>query len=308
MVQKDSLKRVLVICGPTASGKTSLAVECAKKLNGEVVSADSMYIYKNCNIGTAKPTIEEMDGIKHHMIDVISPFEEFSVGDYKDRALPIIEDVLSRGKLPIICGGTGFYINSLLFNYSYGNAPANLEIRKKYEIMLSEKGKEAIYEELRLKDPETAEVLHVNDVKRVVRALEIFETTGKRKSELNDGAEMLYDYVSFQIDYPREVLYERINYRVDDMMAGGLIEEVNSLVQMGVNDSCQAMQGIGYKEVYQGLQQGWGESEIAELIKFNTRHYAKRQITFFKRDPKLVLLKPDNATILSNKVMEIFNK
>lgn len=308
MVQKDSLKRVLVICGPTASGKTSLAVECAKKLNGEVVSADSMYIYKNCNIGTAKPTIEEMDGIKHHMIDVISPFEEFSVGDYKDRALPIIEDVLSRGKLPIICGGTGFYINSLLFNYSYGNAPANLEIRKKYEIMLSEKGKEAIYEELRLKDPETAGVLHVNDVKRVVRALEIFETTGKRKSELNDGAEMLYDYVSFQIDYPREVLYERINYRVDDMMAGGLIEEVNSLVQMGVNDSFQAMQGIGYKEVYQGLQQGWGESEIAELIKFNTRHYAKRQITFFKRDPKLVYLNPDNATILSNKVMEIFNK
>lgn len=308
MVQKDSLKRVLVICGPTASGKTSLAVECAKKLNGEVVSADSMYIYKNCNIGTAKPTIEEMDGIKHHMIDVISPFEEFSVGDYKDRALPIIEDVLSRGKLPIICGGTGFYINSLLFNYSYGNAPANLEIRKKYEIMLSEKGKEAIYEELRVKDLETAGVLHVNDVKRVVRALEIFETTGKRKSELNDGAEMLYDYVSFQIDYPREVLYERINYRVDDMMAGGLIEEVNSLVQMGVNDSCQAMQGIGYKEVYQGLQQGWGESEIAELIKFNTRHYAKRQITFFKRDPKLVYLNPDNATILSNKVMEIFNK
>ena len=303
MVQADSLAKVLVICGPTASGKTALAVECAKLLGSEVISADSMCVYKRCNVGTAKPTEEEMGGVVHHMIDVVEPTETYSVGDYRETALPILEGLIGRGKIPVICGGTGFYIDSLLYDLSYGNTAANKEIREKYERILAECGRERLHAILAERDAETAAVLHVNDAKRVIRALEILDVSGRKKSEMADERTPKYDHRSFSVDFSREELYERINERVDKMMKNGLVDEVKSLLNSGVSPSFQCMNGIGYKEVCQGIDEGFSENEIAELIKFNTRHYAKRQITFFKRDERMEYLKKDSAENLAREII-----
>lgn len=276
------MKKLVVICGATATGKTALAVECAKRLGGEVISADSVLVYRRLDIGSAKPTAEEMRGVKHHMIDVVDPTEEFSVSDYERGALPIIESLLKADKTPIICGGTGFYIKSLLFKSGFGKAAKNEEIRKKYEQIAAEKGNEYLHSILEEIDKESADKLHYNDVKRVIRAIEIFEVTGKKKSEQRDEEIPRFDYISYQFDYPREELYARINLRVDKMINCGLIDEVKSLMSDGITDKNQCMQGIGYKEVYIGLIGGASSGEIAEEIKKNTRNYAKRQITFFK--------------------------
>ncbi|MBQ8375143.1 MAG: tRNA (adenosine(37)-N6)-dimethylallyltransferase MiaA [Clostridia bacterium] len=288
--------KVLVICGATASGKTALAVDCAKKLNTEIVSADSMLIYRGLNIGTAKPTFEEMQGVKHHLIDIVSPEDNFSVSDYEALALPIVERLLSEGKTPIICGGTGFYINSLLYKSQFGNAGADEKVRKELEEYAQIHGKNALHQLLREKDPESAEKLHENDVKRVVRALEIFFVTGKKKSEQNDSPVPRFDFLCVSVDHERETLYERINLRVDKMLQEGLIEEVAALIAQGVTDNMQCMQGIGYKEVLEGLKNGDRIEEIAETIKKNTRNYAKRQLTFFKRMQNHIMLPPSNAT------------
>ena len=288
--------KVLVICGATASGKTALAVDCAKKLNTEIVSADSMLIYRGLNIGTAKPTFEEMQGVKHHLIDIVSPEDNFSVSDYEALALPIVERLLSEGKTPIICGGTGFYINSLLYKSQFGNAGADEKVRKELEEYAQIHGKNALHQLLREKDPESAEKLHENDVKRVVRALEIFFVTGKKKSEQNDLPVPRFDFLCVSVDHERETLYERINLRVDKMLQEGLIEEVAALIAQGVTDNMQCMQGIGYKEVLEGLKNGDRIEEIAETIKKNTRNYAKRQLTFFKRMQNHIMLPPSNAT------------
>ncbi|MGN1104016.1 MAG: tRNA (adenosine(37)-N6)-dimethylallyltransferase MiaA [Candidatus Coproplasma sp.] len=299
------MAKLLIICGATASGKTSLAIDCAKKLNTEVISADSQLVYKGLNIGTAKPTIAEMDGIRHHLINVVSPKENFSVSDYEERALPIIDNLLSQGKTPIVCGGTGFYINSLLYDFSYGNAQADEKIRQKYEQIAQEKGKEYLFGLLKKVDPKTADVLHVNDVKRVIRALEIYELTGKRKSDQKDEKKARYDYVAVAIDYPREELYKRIDCRVDIMFNSGLIEEVKKLLASGVDENCQCLQAIGYKEVVEGLKNGKSESTMRDIIKRNTRRYAKRQITFFKKLDGIIWIKRKDAT--AEKVMELIN-
>ncbi len=288
--------KVLVVCGPTASGKTSLAVSLAKAVNGEVISADSMLVYRDLHIGTAKPSKEERDGIPHHMIDVVSPTESFSVSDYEKQALPIVERLLAEGKTPVICGGTGFYIQALLYKSQFGNVGANAEIRKKYEALAEEKGKEYVHSLLLERDRESGEKLHFNDLKRVIRALEIYETTGKAKSLQRDESIPRFDFSAFSIAYPREVLYERIGLRVEQMFADGLLQEVQSLLQAGVTPEMQCMQGIGYKEVVEGLQKGWTEEEIKELIKKNTRNYAKRQETFFKRTQNHTYLPPERAT------------
>jgi len=299
------LKKVLVICGATASGKTSLAVDCALSLNTEIISADSQLVYKGLNIGTAKPTEEEMKGVKHHMIDVVEPNEKFSVSDYESMASPILKRLLSDGRTPIICGGTGFYINSLLFDLSYGNAPANPELREKYGELLENQGKEALFEVLKKVDPETALKLHPNDTKRVIRALEIAES-GKLKSELSDdGLTPKYDFVAVAINFPREELYARIEQRVDKMFDDGLIDEVKNLLNSGVDENCQSMQAIGYKEVVQSLKNGDLESTMRGIIKQNTRHYAKRQLTFFKKLPNLVWI--DRSENLKERVLEILN-
>lgn len=297
--------KILVICGATASGKTGLAVACAKKLNTEIVSADSQLVYKGLNIGTAKPTDEEKQGITHHLIDVADPKANFSVFDYAEQAIPIVNRLLSEGKTPVICGGTGFYINSVLFDFAYGHSGANEEIREKYNNLLAEKGKEYIYSLLQNVDPHTAEKLHMNDTKRVIRALEIYESSGKRKSDQHDDLIPKYDYLAVAIDYPREELYRRIDVRVDEMFERGLVDEIVNLLAVGVDENCQSMQAIGYKEVLKCLKNGDNHSTMRDIIKLNTRHYAKRQITFFKKLPNIVWLAPEDAT--PEKITELLN-
>ena len=290
------MAKILVICGATASGKTALAVECAKQLNTEIISADSMLIYKGLDIGTAKPTSEEKNGVAHHLIDVVAPNESFSVSDYEKTALPIVEDLLAKGKTPVVCGGTGFYINSVLYKSGFGGAGADETVRKKYENILQEKGKEYVHALLQEKDPESAQILHPNDTKRVIRAIEIFEITGKKKSEQKDELIPRFDFQAFSIAYPRERLYERINRRVEIMFEKGLKEEVKSLLEKGISEENQCMQGIGYKEIVEGIRTGLTDEEIKELIKKNTRNYAKRQLTFFKRLQNHEVLLPEQAT------------
>lgn len=291
------MAKVLVICGATASGKTALSIACAKAFNGEIISADSLLVYQGLNIGTAKPDLEEREGVPHHMIDVVSPKENFSVSDYEEKALPIVESLLSQGKMPIICGGTGFYINSLLYKSQFGNVGADEEIRRRYENIAKEQGKERVYGILKEKDPESAQKLHCNDLKRVIRALEIYDVTGKPKSAQQDLPIPRFDFVSVSIEYPRETLYERINRRVEIMFTSGLVEEVQGLLQGGVTEEMQCMQGIGYKEVAEGLRVGATQEEMKELVKKNTRNYAKRQQTFFKRMQNHVFLPPEQATV-----------
>ncbi len=304
MVQKNNIdKKILIICGPTASSKTALSIECAKLLDTEVISADSLYIYRGLDIGTAKPSLEEMSGIKHNLIDVIDPKSAFTVSDYKNLAKPIIDNLIEKGKIPIICGGTGFYINSILYNLSYGNGTGNLEVREKYKKLAFEKGNEYIYEILRDKDPLSAEKLHFNDVKRVIRALEILEN-GVKKSDIIDDLTPNYSYSAYSINFDRQELYKRIDLRVDLMIKSGFIGEVKALMQDGITLENQCMQGIGYKEIYSYLR---GEMDLVtaiNLIKINTRHYAKRQITFFKKLPNLNYIEPDIPSALAKRIVE----
>ena len=254
------MDKVLIICGPTASGKTALAIECAKLLNTEIISADSLYIYKDLNIGTAKPTIEEREGIIHHLIDVCSPTDTFTVSQFKGLAEPIIKSLHQKGKTPIICGGTGFYINSLIYDLSYGKGEGNLEVREKYKKLAEDFGNDYVYNELLKVDEESAKKLHQNDVKRVIRALEIYES-GVKKSEIKDDLTPKYDYKAYTINFPRETLYERINKRVDIMFDLGIIDEVKALMDKGITLENQCLQGIGYKETYAYLM---GESTLEE--------------------------------------------
>jgi len=302
MVQTNCIKnKIIIICGPTASSKTALSVELAKLLDTEIISADSMNVYRGLDVGTAKPNEEEKQGIRHHLIDVVTPEKTFSVGDYRELALPIVERLQAKGKIPIICGGTGFYINSILYDFSYGNTTANLDAREKYMKMAKEHGNSAVYEVLKAVDSKTAEKLHENDLKRVVRALEIYES-GALKSEIVDDLTPKYNYDAFCIDFDRETLYNRINLRVDLMVKNGLIDEVRRLIDCGITREHQCMQGIGYKEIASYLLNEIDLQTAIEQVKQNTRRYAKRQITFFKKLPNLTYLKPDNPCELAQKI------
>ena len=297
------MDKIIIICGPTASSKTASAVRLAKKLNTEVVSADSLYVYKQLNVGTAKPTIDEMQGVVHHLIDVCEPNGTFSVGDYRELAKPIIDDIINRRKIPIVCGGTGFYINSILYNYSYGDGKADLELRKSYFDLASEHGNEYVFNILKEKDYETSLKLHPNDLKRVIRALEIC-ANGRKKSDIKDDNLPNYDYKAFTIDFERKELYDRIDKRVDIMINNGLLGEVKGLLGQGLSEHSQSMQGIGYKEIIEYLNGSITLQEAVEKIKLNTRHYAKRQITFFKKLPNLVYLKPDTIEDIADRIIE----
>ena len=280
----------IIVAGPTASGKTKVSVELAKMLNGEIVNADSMQVYKNLNIGTAKATNEEKQNIVHHMLDVVDMFEDFTVSDYKEMALPIIKDIINRGKTPIIVGGTGFYINSLLYNMDYGNSSKDDTVRQKYEDLAKQYGNEYVHNILKSVDPESANILHANDLKRVIRALEIYDTTGTKKSTMQNTMQSFNTGLNpliIGLTMDREKLYSRINQRVDIMVNDGLIDEVKSLVDLGLNDTHQSMTGIGYKEVLSYINNQITLDESIDLIKQNTRHYAKRQITWFKKVPTL---------------------
>ncbi|NLC16339.1 MAG: tRNA (adenosine(37)-N6)-dimethylallyltransferase MiaA [Clostridiales bacterium] len=280
MVQKDSL---IVIGGPTAVGKSALGLELAKKYNGEIVSADSMQIYRGMDIGTAKPTLEERKAVRHHMIDILDVNDEYSAEQYKDDADIAIRDIIKRNKLPIVVGGTGFYIKALLFEHNFGYAPKNQEIRDKYKNILIQYGKEYLHNLLKQKDFESAQRIHPNDTKKVIRALEIYEISGQKKSALaQKKQEKRYDFKMFIIYCDREKLYERINKRMEEMIKNGLIDEVRALIKNGANINSQAMQGIGYKETVAYLYNQITKDQLIELIKKRTRNYAKRQITYFK--------------------------
>lgn len=300
------MRQVLVVCGATATGKTALAAKCAKILQSAVISADSQLVYRGLDIGTAKPKEHEMLGVPHYMIDVADPKEEYSVSDYRNGALPIVESYVRKNKVPVICGGTGFYINSLLYDFSYGGVAADEGLRERYQRLAEERGKEYVYSLLSECDPESAAKLHPNDLKRVVRALEIYEAGGMKKSQLNDGASPRYDFLAVAVDYPREELYARIDARTDKMFEEGLVEEVESLLKKGIDENCRCMQAIGYKEVLEGLKNGYSQSTMRDIIKKNTRHYAKRQLTFFKKMSNLRLLSPQETT--AERALELLNE
>ena len=304
--------KALVISGPTASGKTALSVECAKRLKGEIISADALLVYKGLDIGTAKPTKGEMGGIPHYMIDVVEPTESFSVSDYERLALPILEDIVARGKVPILVGGTSFYLDALLYQRTLGGAPADEGIRQKYEAIFEKEGKEALFSLLREIDPASAEVLHPNDKKRVIRALEIYELTGKRKSEQHDERTPRLPVLAVGVDYPREELYVRIDARVDEMMKAGLVEEVKGLLNSGIPENAQCMQGIGYKEVAEILKNNDLHSTMSDkfdamsdIIKKNTRNYAKRQLTYLRKR-NVVWLAPGPTEALVQEVCSLY--
>ena len=294
--------KTLVICGPTASGKTALAVACAEAFGGEVVSCDALLVYRGLNIGTAKPTREEMRGVPHHMIDIADPRSSFSVHDFEERAIPVVEDILARGKMPVLCGGTGFYMNAILFRSGFGLAAGDAAVRAKYEAIAAEKGKAYLHSLLAACDRESAEKLHPNDIRRVIRALEIFELTGRKKSAQADPKTPRYPYEAFCIDWKREILYERIAARVQEMFSEGLVDEVKGLLAAGVPEDAQCMQAIGYKEVVEILKNDGLHSTMSDIIIKNTRNYAKRQLTFFKKLPGLHFLAPDRTEVLVKEI------
>jgi len=277
-------QKVIVIGGPTASGKTALSIELAKKINGEIISADSMQIYKDMDIGTAKPTLEEMQGIKHYMLDFVSPEERFSVADYKIKAKQAIKEILDKGKVPIVIGGTGLYIESLIYEIEFLEMETDLEYRSELEKIVEEKGLEVLYEEALKIDPIAMEKISPNDKKRILRVLEIYKQTAKTKTQLDleSRKEAEYDYKLFAINMDREVLYDRINRRVDIMLENGLVEEVKNICKK-YKKFPTAMQGLGYKEVVEYLEGHATYEEMVEKIKTESRRYAKRQLTWFRK-------------------------
>jgi len=278
-------KTVLIIGGPTAVGKTSTSIEMAKRFGGEIISADSMQIYKHMNIGSAKPTKEEMGDVPHHLLDFVDPDKSYSVSDFQNDAFEKIDDILSRGKLPIVVGGTGLYLNALLYQMDFSEAVGDPEFREEMRAQAMEKGSEYIHDLLREVDPEAAERIHHNNMKRVIRALEICRLTGgpskdfKSDPELNEN----YNFILTSLTGNRRKLYARINKRVDIMLEAGLLEEVKNLKNMGITDCHQSMKGIGYKEVLAYLDDKYDYETMVSIIKQSSRRYAKRQLTWLRR-------------------------
>ena len=284
------MDRIICVVGPTASGKTKLAVHLAKAYDGEVVSCDSMQIYKHMDIGTAKPTPEGMEGVRHHLIDIIEPSEDFSVGKYVQLADACVQDILSRGRTVIIAGGTGLYVDSLISGRTFAPVPQTGK-REALEARMREAGGEAMLETLRAVDPEAAQRLHPADEKRIIRALEVYEETGKTITQHNLETQAIpprYRPVWLGLDYAdRAVLYRRIDLRVDLMLQAGLLDEIRALLALGVSPDTTAMQAIGYKEFFGALDGSCTLEEAAELCKQRSRNYAKRQLTWFRRNPEI---------------------
>ena len=289
-------------------GKTALSIELAKRINGEVISADSMQIYRYMDIGSAKPTKEEMDGIPHYMIDFVEPSQRYSVADYKVQAEKCIEEILKRGKVPIIVGGTGLYINSLIYAIEYSETKIDEEYRKSLEKRVEEEGLDKLYEEAKEIDPEAMKNISTNDRKRIIRVLEIFKQTGKTKTELEKESrkEVKYDYKVFVTNMDREKLYERINKRVDIMIEQGLIDETKKILNL-YKEFPTAMQAIGYKEIKEYLDGELTKEEAIEKVKMESRRYAKRQLTWFRKNENTTWLdmsKPveENLDIIMNNI------
>ena len=294
------MKNLVILTGPTAVGKTSLSINLAKAINGEIISADSMQIYKKMDIGTAKVMPEEMDGIKHYLIDVIDPTEDFHVVKFKQMVEAAIDEIYAKGKIPIICGGTGFYIQAILYDIDFTENEIDKNYRKSLEAFAKEKGNEALHEKLNAIDPESAKAIPAANVKRVIRAIEYFEQTGEKFSVHNATQKEKnspYNFAYFVLNDDRQLLYNRIDARVDKMIADGLVSEVKSLLASGVRKGMTAMDGIGYKELLDYLEGDGSLDDAISLIKQKSRNYAKRQLTWFRREKEVIWL---DKTVLNS--------
>ena len=304
------MEPVIVIAGPTASGKTRLSIELARLIKGSVVSADSMQIYKYMDIGTAKPGKEEISEIRHYMIDEVEPDENYSVARYRERALECIAEIIREGRRPIVAGGTGLYINSLIYNINFSETICDEDLRKALKAEAEQKGNRYLYEKLVEIDPEAAERIHENDVKRIIRAIEVYTHTQKPISEhirMSRLEPPPYRYIVFGLNWDREKLYRRINERVDNMIRDGLVEETRRLVEMGYDKKSTAMQAIGYKEILPYLKGECSLEEAVEILKRNTRRYAKRQMTWFRQIREIIWLDMDEDTDYKETAEKIIN-
>ncbi len=277
------MEKILAIAGATASGKSKAAVELAKKLNGEIISMDSMQIYKHMDIGTAKVTLQEMENIPHHMIDILEPNMPFSVSDFVKLAKDKINEITARGKLPILAGGTGLYFESLIYPFNFGGTKSDEDIKNNLYKQLEQFGAEYLHKKLMEIDPIDGAKIHPNNTKRLIRALEIYEITGNTKTNNSTNKQLLYDLDMYVLDWDREILYDRIEKRVQIMFDNGLQKEIENLLEVGITFDMQSMQGIGYKEFASYFDGKCSLDDVKNAIILNSRHYAKRQITWFKR-------------------------
>lgn len=302
----DFNQKLIVIIGPTAVGKTNLSIEMAKRYNGEIISGDSMQIYRGMDIGTAKITEDEMQGIPHHLIDIKEPEENFSVAEFQLLVRAKINEIAKRGKLPIIVGGTGLYIQSVIYDYQFSDVPGDEAFRLELEERAKQIGNEALYKELQAVDPESAAQIHPNNVRRVIRALEIFHLTGKTMQDFQrkQQPDLMYETALVGLSMEREQLYERINRRVDIMVEQGLLDEVKSLYNQGLRN-CQSIQAIGYKEIYDYLDGSVTWEEAVEQLKQNSRRYAKRQLTWFRNKMDVQWFDMTYVNNFSKKIEEI---
>ena len=287
------MKPMIILTGPTAAGKTELSIKLAEAVGGEIISADSMQVYKKMNIGTAKIMPEEMDGIPHYLVDELEPDEEFHVVRFQQMAKRAAEKIYEKGKIPIVVGGTGFYIQALLYDIDFSEEDADRGYRDRLKKLAEEKGNGYLHRMLAEVDPESAQTLHENNIKRVIRALEFYEKTGTKISMHNEQErtkESRYNFVYFVLTHERKILYDRINQRVDRMIEAGLIDEVRQLACEGYTKDMVSMQGIGYKEVFDYLEGKQDLAETAERIKKDTRHFAKRQLTWFRREKEVTMI------------------
>ncbi len=291
------MKPLIVLTGPTAVGKTDLSIKLARLVNGEIISADSMQVYKEMNIGTAKITVDEMQGVKHHLIDILEPEEDFNVALFTDLATKAAKDIHNRGKIPVVAGGTGFYIQAFLKGVNFNDEPENEAERIRLEKQAeTEEGRKKLYEELTLVDPEAAKKIHPNNIKRVIRALTFYHLNGNKISEHNDTEKekvSRYNSCYFVLTMDREKLYQRIEKRIDIMVEAGLIEEVKRLYDRGLTEDNISMQGIGYKEILEYVKGNVTKEEALYNLRLNTRHFAKRQLTWFRHEKDAIIINKD---------------
>lgn len=299
-------KPLIILTGPTAVGKTKLSIELAKAVNGEIISADSMQVYKHMDIGSAKIKKEEMCGVPHHLIDVLEPDEEFHVVRFQEMAKQAMEEIYAKRKVPILAGGTGFYIQAVVKDIDFSKETEKSPVREELEKLAEEKGYEYLHERLQQVDPKSAEKIHANNVKRVIRALEYFELTGKPISLHNEeeaAKESPYNVAYFVLNDVRERLYERIDARVDAMLQEGLVEEVSGLAKKGYTKDMVSMQGLGYKEILSYLDGSYTLDEAVYILKRDTRHFAKRQLTWFKREKDVIWVNKQDFHYEENEIL-----
>lgn len=300
-------KPLIILTGPTAVGKTKASIGLAKAIGGEIISADSMQVYRHMDIGSAKITKEEMADVPHYLIDVLEPEEEFHVVRFQQMAKAAMADIYSRGKIPIIVGGTGFYIQALLYDIDFTENEGDSVYREKLEALAKEKGAAYLHGQLAMVDPKSAEEIHANNIKRVIRALEFYHQTGQKISEHNERErqkESPYQFCYFVLNDRRECLYERIDQRVDQMIRNGLVQEVQTLKERGCTKQMVSMQGLGYKEIFSYLEGGCSLEEAVYIIKRDTRHFAKRQLTWFKRERDVIWVQKDELNYDDKKLLQ----